>query len=230
MFGMSLLLNVLTCVCRRRWRSLMTCAGALLVSCVSRARLALTMSPSLCVRSSSLLPVAPVPDMTEGRTGGGGMGMTRTIIHSGREYLGSRPSSSQMSSEMLASFFITSSAESSIFFSTTSSASSENSAKTDMPRRTILGRICSQLVCSSFTSSACSSRSSSVHFLRADALGSARVQTFLFLQRSATALSLFVGSRIWRAIMRRGSFFEIRKAWQWKQTQRRTSSTVERKP
>ena len=76
------------------WRScsnsVMTCAGAPSCSHLRTFAEALMISPSLYVRSSSLLIVPPSTAIL-GRTGGGGTGMTVRIIHSGRAYSSDKP-------------------------------------------------------------------------------------------------------------------------------------------
>src|ERR1700683_5789802 len=69
--------SVITCTCVRP--PLRTLTDALMIS------------PSLYVKSSSLL-IAPPSTAILGRTGGGGTGRTVRIIHSGRAYASERPS------------------------------------------------------------------------------------------------------------------------------------------
>ena len=76
----------------------MTCCGAPFCSCLSKFLFVLTISMSLTVKSSSERVEAS--NDTDGRTGGGGTGITCKMNQSGRACSGSRPSARQSSSEI----------------------------------------------------------------------------------------------------------------------------------
>ena len=117
--GSELSMYPVTCIWRSRQNSAMMCCGAPPSSCFCSRMLALMISLSWCVRSSSDLALASIA--TLGRTGGGGTGNTVRIIHSGRENAGLNPSATQSSSLIPLRILSASSGVSSCFPSNASS-------------------------------------------------------------------------------------------------------------
>mmetsp|Transcript_524 Transcript_524/g.1445 ORF Transcript_524/g.1445 Transcript_524/m.1445 type:complete len:264 (-) Transcript_524:476-1267(-) len=141
--GELLVISVAWWYCSRRANSAMMCEGAPFCSLTLSIVFALMMSASLCVMSSSDLPP---PAETPGRTCGGGMGSTLTSSHSGRQLVGSSPSSWQCASEILEKIWCARSASTTCFSFTVpfSLNSNMNCNSGGESRRTVEGCTCPQ--------------------------------------------------------------------------------------